>query len=211
MKKAIVFSFLVVLFLMSACDDNNATDKTSQLIETESIKESIGNVVENDDGKKQKVEGSISFQQYSELIDNLSSNLKIPGYNLENSTLGDDITMIDKDISFNKREYLSIDGNYSPTKIESSQETLFYLNEEKDRAFIITVAFTNSSIGNDIIFYNITNDYGLPEEISNNNDLITLSYKNLVISILQSAKDSVEKVDTLEAARTTVKFFENLE
>lgn len=211
MKKLILFSFLIVICLISACDSKKETDKTSQLNETESSKETKGNDVENDASNKLEVEGNISFQQYSELFENLSSNLNIPGYKLENSTLGDDLTMIDKDISFNKREYLSIDGKYSPTNVESSQETLFYLNEDKDRALIVTLAYTDSTIGNDIIFYNITNDYGLPEEITNKNDLITLSYKNLIISILQSAKDSVEKKDTPEAAKTIVEFLENLE
>lgn len=212
MKKFLFFSFFITIFLISACDSKVEKDTNSQSgVSNETKEKDLESVTDIQGISKLALEENLSFQQFSELFENLSSNLNIPGYKLENSTLGDDLTMIDKEISFNKREYLTIDGNYSPTNIESSQETLFYLNDDSDRAIIVTLAFTESNIGNDIILYNITNEYGLPEEITEKNDLITLSYKNLIISILQSAKSSVELKDTQKSAKSIVNFLENLE
>ena len=151
----------------------------------------------------------LSYEEYSELFLSMTENFEIPGYTLLNSSTDTDIIMIDKEISFNKREYLTLDGTYdNKSQVQTSQESLFFGSEDGKTTLIITLAYTDAAIGEDIVSYVSTGGYGLPEEVIQKSDLITLSYKNLIISILQSAETAVVEEDTTLAAEKLVEFLE---
>lgn len=155
---------------------------------------------------EEKVE-ILSYEEYSELFLSMTENLEIPGYTLLNTSTDTDIIMIDKEISFNKREYLTLDGTYdNKSQVQTSQESLFFGSEDRKTALIITIAYTDAAIGEDIVSYVSSGGYGLPEEVIQKSDLITLSYKNLIISVLQSAEKTVVEEDTTLAAEQLVEF-----
>lgn len=151
----------------------------------------------------------LNYEEYSHLFEKINENFRIPHYNLVNSTLGDDIIMIDKEISFNTRQYLTLKGESNLGDIKSTQESLFFMTEDMNDAIIITLAYTDSYVGNDAVLYNSINDYGLTEELENNNDLLVLSYKNLIISILQTSTSKVDYNFTNLAALKLIDFLEN--
>lgn len=158
---------------------------------------------------EEKVE-ILNYDEYSELFLSMTENLEIPGYTLLNSSTDTDIIMIDKEISFNKREYLTLDGTYAnKSQVQTSQESLFFGSEDGKTALIITIAYTDAAIGEDIVSYVSSGGYNLPEEVIQKSDLITLSYKNLIISVLQSAEKAVVEEDTTLAAEQLVEFLEN--
>lgn len=196
--RLIIVLIFSILFLLVSCEKKErVTDQNSdEITETKN----------NDETKNNPI---ITYTEYQSLFEELVNKLEIPGYSLENSSLGDDIIRIDKDLSFGKREFLTTDGLFSGHDIESTQETMFFLNKNKERLLTITISYTKSFIGNDLVFYNSNEGYGLNEDLINN-DLLTISYKNLLFTILQTSNAQVTMDDTVYAGLSIVGILEKM-
>lgn len=195
MRKQVLACVLAGAVVLSGCEE------TQEDVQREVAAASVAHAEE-----KAEI---LSYEEYSELFLSMIENLEIPGYTLLNSSTDTDIIMIDKEISFNKREYLTLDGTYdNKSTVQTSQESLFFGSEDGKTALIITIAYTHAAIGEDIVSYVSSEGYDLPEEVIQKSDLITLSYKNLIISVLQSAEEAVVEEDTTLAAEKLVEFLQ---
>ncbi|WP_202078852.1 hypothetical protein [Caldalkalibacillus salinus] len=150
----------------------------------------------------------ITYEEYQNLFNKMKKELSIPRYALEKSTPDDELTIIDEEISFGERKYITKDGEFTGIGLQSTQKILFYQNNEGNRLLTLTIAYTPSMMSNDIVYYNMISGYNIDEALTNKADLITLSYKNLIISILQTALDERDMNDTIEATKEIVDFLE---
>ena len=178
---------MVILFL-TACSDNNAIFSEESLSSSESK-------------NKEEV---LSYKEFENLFNKFSDEVEIEGYMFKDSSGGIDAIRIDEDLSFGKRKWLTKDGE---SNTEPTQEMFLYENEESTRLLTITLAYTENFIGNDMLFYNISSEHDINDELSNN-EIIALSYKNIVINIMQTTSTDIEMEDTQKAAESIIKYLE---
>ncbi|GAA0287450.1 hypothetical protein GCM10008924_02620 [Gracilibacillus halotolerans] len=180
--------FITAILFLTACSDNDATY---------SVKSTSPSEGENK-------EGVLSYKEFENLFEKLSDEVEIEGYIYKDSSDGEDAIRIDEDLSFGKRKWLTKDGE---SLTEPTQEMFFYENEESTRLLTITLAYTENFIGNDMLFYNISSEHDINDELSNN-EIIALSYKNIVINIMQTTSTDIEMEDTQKAAESIIKYLE---
>ncbi|WP_215142231.1 hypothetical protein [Exiguobacterium qingdaonense] len=176
--KNILVVFLCTFFI-GGCSDNSITPKQNlKIVETTSSEQ------ETTETQDRPV---LNHRQFENLFNHMNSNLKIQNFKLKASTLGDDVTAIDKKLSFNKREWLTVDGTMDGTNLKSTQETLYFEDKDQTTQLSIHFAYTENYIGNDMVQYQINSGYNeLNQKISNKSDLMIISYKNLIISVQQN-------------------------
>ncbi|MFL2106006.1 hypothetical protein [Desemzia sp. FAM 23991] len=116
------------------------------------------------------------------------------------SNLGDSVTVIDKELSFNKREFLTSDGELSD---KSTQKTITYVNGTK----YFTISFmrneeniTNDFQGSDWLYFSQDDVYCVP---------LIMTYKNIII--LTTLQDTAVPVDYREAIDLSILIVEKLE
>lgn len=158
---------------------------------------------------KKTEEKTLSYNQYEKLFKNMVKDVKVPGYTLKSSTSDVEVLRLSKDFSFGKREYMTTKGTFNGEQPKSTQESLFYESSNKDRMIIVTIAYTKSFIGNDMASYSVWSDYGLKTSLIDKTDLMTITYKNLIITIIQTNEKKAEPNDTQNATRTIVKYLKD--
>lgn len=180
--------YFTVILLLTACSDNNATSSEESLSYS----------------KSENKEEVLSYKEFENLFNKFSDEVEIEGYMLKDSSAGIDAIRIDEDLSFGKRKWLTKDGE---SLTAPTQEMFFYENEERTRLLTITLAYTENYIGKDMLFYNVSSGYDINDELSNN-EIIALSYKNIIIHIVQTTTDDIEMEDTQKAADSIIKYIE---
>ncbi len=167
--------FLVILssaFLIAGCTDDAVTSKPK----TANKKVTVTNQIMNHD-------------QFEQLFAHMNEHLKIDQFQLKASTRGSDFTIIDKELSFGKRKWLTVDGTSDGA---STQESLYFEDKKQTTQLSVHFAYTDHYIGEDMIQYSSSSGYDkLNQKLANQSDLILISYKNLVISVQQNKLSKV--------------------
>lgn len=207
-KILIILIIISFIFIIIGLGEKNQIENSSQQSKEETNLSHIYKDGNNNAGLTSEI---LSYNDFQMLFEDMVNKFVIPNYSLINSTIGFDIIKIEKEISFGKREYLTISGSYDslPQSTQNTQETLFYLNENKDKLLTITLAYTDKLIGNDIVFFNITSGFGIDDKLTTKSNLVTISYKNLIISILQTSSKQTSIVDTIEATKHLVEYLQS--
>ncbi|AJS58048.1 hypothetical protein [Paenibacillus sp. IHBB 10380] len=157
----------------------------------------------------QKNEIIISYEQFSDLSGKLAKDIRIPGFKLRNTPIYPSIMLVDKDITFDKKQSITVDGTLDD--LRSTEQLLIYENDNQTMQIQIKIAYTSVVIGNELVSWNLSSGYeSTSKELSNNIDLATLTYKNIIITILQNAKDRTELEITKGAIRSVIKSLKNL-
>lgn len=150
---------------------------------------------------KEKV---ISYENYKEMFEHMDSNLLIDEFKLKVSSLGPDVTAIDKELSFNKREWLTVDGVMNNTDPDSTQEILYFEDNKQTTLIAINFSYTETYIGDDMVQYQVNSGYSdLNNELSVKTDFIVISYKNLIITVHQTSNEKVN-IETTKLALQNV-------
>lgn len=193
---------LLLPLLLFGCIDSTSQQDNSQLdtMKEEAEARTLQQAEENS--------SMISYDDYQALFETAVTDLTIENFHLSDSTIGFDVTSIDKDLSFGTREWLTKDGTYYTMEPESTQETLFFENEEQSVLLTITLSYTGNYIGNDMVYYNITSGYDINDHLAATTDIITLSYKNLIVTILQTSSKTADMDITQNAAKELVDFLQ---
>ena len=132
------------------------------------------------------------------------SKTSIPDYQLDIdlSNLGNSVRAMNKELSFNKREILTSDGNISAGVDTSTEKTITYTNGTK----YFTVSFmrnenniTDDFQGSDWLYFTQENVYCVP---------LLMTYKNMII--LTTLQDTATPVDYAEAIDLSTLIVENL-
>lgn len=197
MKKYRVILLLLLLFVVISCSNQNVdTDNHS---------------IDHLENTLSDQEKTLTFSDYQSLVEKVEQELELPNYQLKASTFDYSIVMIDEELSFGKREYVTLDGTQG-LPINATQESLLFLHEQEDSLITITLAYTDNYIGNDILFYQSVEGFeAIKDELTDHLDLLSISYKNIIISILQTKSDeTVDIENTINAGKSLVHFLNNL-
>ncbi|MCK2157711.1 hypothetical protein [Exiguobacterium sp. 17-1] len=154
----------------------------------------------------QKINGNrnqiLNHDQFKKLFEQMHEYLKIGHFQLEASTLGSDFTIIDRELSFGKRKWLTVDGTSDSS---SSQESLYFEDEKQTTQLSIHFAFTDHYIGEDMVQYPSNSGYNkLNQKLANKSDLIIISYKNIVISVQQNTLGKIDPETTQLAVKRII-------
>lgn len=139
---------------------------------------------------------NLDYNTYEELFKYLIKNIDVPNFSVKASTLGDNISKIDKDLSFNKREYITLTGKMEIDNISPTEEQIILENKEQEKQITIGILYTNSYLGNDLVGW--LNNQGFSDinsDLASKNNSVILTYKNLIISINQCSTNKID-IDT---------------
>jgi hypothetical protein len=193
-KKVIsaITTICFTLTLLSGCNEE-------KVISTSTIAEA-----------KQK---SFSHKRYQSIFNSMVKDLKFKDYNFIEATEENNLTFIEKDFSFGKRAYLTLDGKDS--RLET-QERLVYQKKDKTTYLIVDVILLNKKLENDMAYWNSRNgkafQEGSPLRVFDDNLLIVnnLLIQTMVLStngkgLLSTESYTVTKVliDYLEKKKLT--------
>jgi len=178
------------VFLIAGCTDEAATTKPKAEVKTAT------HTNQKIDEKHHQV---LRHEQYEKLFEYMNQHVKIDQFQLKASTVGDDFTVVDRALSFGKRRWLTVDGTIDSG---STQESLYFENKKQDTQLAIHFAYTDRYIGNDLIQYQSNGSYG---------ELITISYKNILISVQQNTLNKVDPDTTQQVVQQVIDELENYE
>lgn len=139
---------------------------------------------------------NLDYNTYEELFKYLIKNIDVPNFSVKASTLGNNISKIDKDLSFNKREYITLTGKMEIDNISPTEEQIILENKEQEKQITIGILYTNSYLGNDLVGW--LNNQGFSDinsDLASKNNSVILTYKNLIISINQCSTNKID-IDT---------------
>ncbi|WP_214804943.1 MULTISPECIES: hypothetical protein [unclassified Exiguobacterium] len=186
--------YLILLssvFLIAGCTDDAVTSKPK----SENKKVTVTNQIMNHD-------------QFEQLFAHMNEHLKIDHFQLKASTRGSDFTIIDKELSFGKRNWLTVDGSSDSA---STQESLYFEDKKQTTQLSVHFAYTDHYIGEDMIQYPSSSGYDkLNQKLANQSDLILISYKNLVISVQQNKLSKIDLGTTKLAVKRIINELEHL-
>ncbi|MBO2943049.1 hypothetical protein JJQ72_03520 [Paenibacillus sp. F411] len=153
----------------------------------------------------------ITYENFDKLFFDSAKTLKIEGFDLKNGTFEEELVIVDKDLSFNTREILSLEGKIeNNTPIRTTQRMLIFEDEDTTKQVIIKFAYTKNFIGNDIIEYSKTKGLSdIDQNLSQKTDILTFSYKNLIIIVHQNAEAKIDSEITKKATRAIQSYLKN--
>lgn len=118
LKKLTVLSFLCLLFMVVSCSDQNVDTNKGP------VDQLASSSIEKDD--------VLTFEDYQSLVEKLEGKLEIPNYQLQASTFKNTLVLVEEELSFGKREYITLDGTTQTSPINATQESLLFLHEQGD-------------------------------------------------------------------------------
>ncbi|NOJ74023.1 hypothetical protein [Paenibacillus alvei] len=160
------------------------------------------------EGKKttENTKKILSYAEYQKLFEALKSNLKISNFELKNGTFTGDLTIVDKDLTYNKRQYLTLNGELDNGVPKTTQELLIFENKNQSTQISIRIAFTQNYIGEDIIDWSMLSGLSnINEKLSEMSEIVTFSYKNIIFIIHQISESKKDIEITKEVIRNIQK------
>lgn len=151
----------------------------------------------------------MSYKKYQELFEALVNEIRIEGFTLKGSTLGESVIIVEEELTFGTRDHLTLDGNFNT---DSTDEIIIFENDSETTQVAVRVSYTKNFIGNDLISrsstrgFNNTNDH-----LSKMSDFAILTYRNLVISVSQLSIDQADNETTKEFLRYIIQIINDKE
>lgn len=177
MKKIkFIFLFFVILtVLLIGCSEQTNSMPTSNKNNTDTT------VIEK------TVDPILSYTQYEKLIKSVADSLNITDFTLKAAS-GENIVVVEKDLTFDKRENLTLDGKRNMANVQPTSHLFIYENQDQSKQIIIRFSFNTNYIGNDLLDWSGTNSYeNINSKLASQMDMATLSYKNILITVQQLA------------------------
>ncbi|WP_214850462.1 hypothetical protein [Exiguobacterium sp. s193] len=193
MRGRMGFSIILTsAFLVAGCTDDAVTSNPK----SENKKVTVSN-------QKTDENQIMNHDQFEQLFSHMNEHLKIDQFQLKASTRGSDFTIIDKELSFGKRKWLTVDGTSDGA---STQESLYFEDKKQTTQLSVHFAYTDHYIGEDMIQYSSSSGYDkMNQKLANQSDLILISYRNLVISVQQNKLSKVDPKTTKLAVEQVIK------
>ncbi|MNZ97623.1 hypothetical protein D3C78_1168720 [compost metagenome] len=133
------------------------------------------------------VDPILSYTQYEGLIKSVADNLNITDFTLKAAS-GENIVVVEKELTFGKRENLTLDGKRNMANVQPTSHLFIYENQDQSKQIIIRFSFNTNFIGNDLLDWSGTNSYeNINSKLASQMDMATLSYKNILITVQQLA------------------------
>ncbi|KMK75788.1 hypothetical protein [Alkalihalobacillus pseudalcaliphilus] len=196
---------LVVMFVPGCVNDG--TFRGNEVIEDHTQQNKSND--REPSNSNSEIKKSLSYEEFETLFHEIKDHLKVEGYEVKSSTTGIDLTVVDKDLTFGSRDWLTVDGEFHMDNgSQSTQNSIFLENEQSSKLISVVIAYTESYMGEDMVYYLIDNDYPINQNLAQTTDLVTISYKNLIITVLQTADSQAENEETQKILRGVLEFLE---
>ncbi|HHT88573.1 MAG TPA: hypothetical protein GX002_06155 [Clostridiales bacterium] len=156
--------------------------------------------------------GIISYEQYRKLFSDLSENFLPKDCVKLTATENLHLVIVDKDNSFGKRGFLTLDGEQSDT---STQQSICYESINKEYILYIELIYLNKELDNDLVYWHSNFADGfIDESLAKMYDENILSFHNILVKMTLLRK-SDSSTSTFEFFRLTtldmVDFLSNYE
>ncbi|WP_416148621.1 hypothetical protein ACM26V_20475 [Salipaludibacillus sp. HK11] len=205
MKQVKKVMFIIIVIVLFGCTEKeNINDDISK--ESIPIEERTNNDSEIQEHKND--DQILNYPAFQVLTKNLSDSVKIDGYTFKDSSMGIDAIRIDERLSFGERQWITENGKLE-SPLKSTQETFFYENSDQSRLIIITAAYSPNYIGDNILYYNVNSGYDINENLAKLNDVITISFRNLTFTVMQTSED-IDMDVTQEFTLGIIHFLEDI-
>lgn len=167
--------FILSIFAIGCMPKDSIDEPTDQIVDTSTVDSEV----------------ALTWEEYQLLFEYMVDNISITDLELKESTIGSNVTAVDRELTFDKRESLTLVGELS-TKTTEEQIILEDANQTKQ--FTITVMYTDNYIGENMIGYPTNEGFNnLNGTLVNKATYSIFTYKNLVIVVHQV---SIDKYDT---------------
>lgn len=162
MRKQLVIIFaILVVFVLPGCQN----DSTSEVNEQKQI---------------------LTYEQFRKLFNDMATNISIPNSKQVEKTDGLNLVAIDKNFSFGKRLFLTLNGDQSD---EETQERIIF-KDENGIITLIDLIYLKSFVGNDLILWPTHETKTFKSEsIMKQFDEAIVSYNNVLVKISQISDD----------------------
>lgn len=186
-KKYIIIVLCVLSLTLISCSKK----------QTDSIKTSTSTTI-----NETTLKNALTYDQYEDLFNYVVSNLKIEDFKLKGSTIGDNVTIVEEDLTFNKRKYLTLDGSFNGSGAKPTDEEFIFENEKQDCQISVGMYFVNEFLGNDLIGWSTNSGFSsINLNLAKQTDYMIMSYKNCIITIHQSANNEANPEITKKFSR----------
>ena len=144
----------------------------------------------NENVKKEEI---VSYDKYEEFFDYVIKNINVEGFEIVADTLGNNLTVIDKELSFGNRESLTVRGDLNMDLSQPTEEILILEDKDKKNQITISMIYTKKNIDNDLISYIANNDFEqLNKDLADKYGITTTTFKNLVFTIVNVSEEKIE-------------------
>lgn len=198
--RKIKWSGLLLLFLIAGCSSLEESVEVEP--ETELVEETVEANTEVED-----LERKFDYESYEQLYKRILKNLKIKDMDITHTENNNYFTAVDKSMTFGKRDILTLDGNRDSV-IDPTQRVLYLENEEKSILIKVIIAYTEQFIGDDMVYYSSDLSSEGLSELNKKSELITLSYKNLIFTVVQTADETIENDFTRKITSSLINIIE---
>lgn len=134
--------------------------------------------INNDKEADKKI---FSYEKFIKIIKDIEDNYNMDSFEIiESSSNIQNMIVVEKDITYNKKQFLTNSGNDDGTG--ETQERIIYKNKS-DFYVIFDIIFTDYYIGNNLIYYKNCSDTLKNNEIFNSFSDALISYNNIIIKV----------------------------
>lgn len=88
-------------------------------------------------GGKRENRDAIPYEQYQEIFNRIVQEVKVDGFSYTGGSTGDNLTIVDPEITFGTRSYLTVDGTFDGNRPLTTVETAIFENDERDAAVLV--------------------------------------------------------------------------
>lgn len=214
---------LIFLVLLSSCTNsssninkstappsNSLVPSPSPSAENQTSTEPVATDLELPKPSENIIVTIYQYEEYVKIVQKISDVLKIPDFTIKTYPIVPHLVFVDKELSLNGTNALTVDG--TPNDFRPTQHLLIYENENNSVQLQIRFSYTTNQMGKALVsrqnatFYSETTD-----ELSNKTDLATYTYNNLIITILQNAKEKADNEITKSAMRALINVLDEYE
>lgn len=195
MKGAKVFFSLILLSQLVGCVEqtNNSIPSTQTISPSKEVNSKIDSTTNN----------ILSYNRYKQLIEDIELNLEIAEFSLK-VPVYETIVVVDKDLTFDTRESITVDGKREFGTVEPTSYQFIYEKSDGSKQIIINLSYNKNYIGNDLINWSNPEHENINKALAAQVDLATLSYKNLLITIQQLSTEKSDSDITKSAIRAVI-------
>ncbi|MEN1987698.1 hypothetical protein [Paenibacillus hubeiensis] len=150
-----------------------------------------------------------TYEEYEALVQEFSEVVHIPNYTLKNIPLIKSLVIVEKELTFDKRQSLTVNGDTSDMR--PTQQIYIYENKDQSTQIQVRIGYTKNYLDKDLVIWDSSKGFEKTNSgLSKNTDVATFLYKNLVISITVNAEKDASIVTMRAAMKEIVDFFKNI-
>lgn len=200
-QKAIIFILVIIIIAffsqivklnLKLTDENNIDLTTTSTM----------NNAETEQNTPIEEENVLSYDKYCDIFDLLASDLKPDGYVFTDGTIDPFLTLVDKDLTFNRRTVLNLSDELNTAVSDSTQKLLIFENKEFDRQINIIFSYIPTYLESDMINCFSPSDFeNTTKTLSNKLCITTINYNNIIIIITQTSSKKIELQDNFTFIR----------